>query len=102
MLLAVDKDGFYLGFDVLSVNTIDNTSKVIEATPENFPIDGNIIKPKYDGTSWIEGATKQEIEDAHSNQGIIISGKPREEVLAETVNFLGLQIAELKMNSGDN
>ena len=102
MLLALDKDNIYLGFDVLSKETIEGTVKLIEATPENFPIDGSLIKPKYTESGWIEGATDEEIQYREKNQGIVLSGKSREEILAETVNFLGLQIAEMKMNGGGN
>lgn len=71
MLLAVDKDGFYLGFDVLSVNTIEGTSRVIEANEHNWPIDSILVKPKLTDSGWIEGATQEEIDYRNENQGVV-------------------------------
>lgn len=71
MLLAVDKNGFYLGFDVLSVNTIEGTSQVIEATEYNWPIDSTLVKPKLTDSGWIEGATQEEIDHRNGNQGVV-------------------------------
>lgn len=72
MLLAVDKDGFYLGFDVLSVNTIEGTSRVIEANEHNWPIDSTLVKPKLTDSGWGEGATQEEIDHRNGNQGVVV------------------------------
>lgn len=78
MLLAIDKDGFYLGFDVLSINTIEGTAQVIEADEHNWPVDSTLVKPKLTDSGWIEGATPEEIKHAHDNQGIVIEPAPSE------------------------
>jgi len=95
MLIALDKDNIFLGFDVLSKATISGTETLIEATDKNFPIDPYLVKPKYDGDNWIEGASPEEIDLIQNNQGIIINDD-NPNTLADTVNFLAVQIAELQ------
>jgi len=71
MLIALDKNDCFLGFDVLSVNTIEGTSRVIEANEHNWPIDSTLVKPKLTDSGWIEGATQEEIDYGNENQGVV-------------------------------
>lgn len=79
--------------------TEDVTPDFIEC--DHFaPFDFSFPAWDYDKQDWVESITNEELEIG--KQQPTSPDKSREEILTETVNFLGLQIAEMKMNGGGN
>lgn len=77
MLIALDKDDCFLGFDVNSIETISDTARLVDTDDGiQWPVDGNLVRPKLVGNNWIEGATAGMIAEHRNNQGIIIDDDP--------------------------
>lgn len=73
MLIALDKNDCFLGFDVNSIETISDTVRLVDTDDGiQWPVDGDLVRPKLVGNNWIEGATARMIAEHRDNQGIVI------------------------------
>lgn len=73
------------GFIVDSVIAESEDSNVITKA---FPTDIVLIKPKWNGTEWIEGATQEEIDELTKVEPSPPTDTERIEMLEETIMFL--------------
>ncbi|MGV0031439.1 hypothetical protein ACQ5RK_00405 [Latilactobacillus curvatus] len=77
MLIALDKEDCLLGFDVNSMETLSGTVRLVDTDDGiQWPVDGDLVRPKLVGNNWIEGATAEMISEHRNNQGIIIDDDP--------------------------
>jgi hypothetical protein len=86
MIYAVDKDGFLLGYgknkaELAMVGSYDQSTTVQPPS--------NLVKPKWDGKNWIEGATAAELAALAVQQAQ--ASQPSAEQLA--INQLGVLVA---------
>lgn len=88
MIYAVDKDGFLLGYgknkaELAMVGSYDQSTTVQPPS--------NLVKPKWDGTSWIEGSTTAELAALAAQQAQ--ASQPSDE--QQAINQLGVMVASL-------
>ncbi|MCI1912926.1 MAG: hypothetical protein LKJ06_07825 [Schleiferilactobacillus harbinensis] len=86
MIYAVNKDGFLLGYgqnntELAMVGRYDQSTTVQPPS--------NLVKPKWDGKNWIEGATAAELAALAAQQAQ--ASQPSAEQLA--INQLGVLVA---------
>lgn len=92
MRYGLDNTGLIIGIDVI------DESRYASIVDTDTPWNCDLVKPKWDGNTFVEGATEEEIKD---NQ-IVYTPEPSQEQLM--INALGIQIATLqaKLAGGDN
>ena len=85
-----DDDGFMTGYS----NEKPKNRDFIEQ--ENF-IDSSFMKPKWDGSKWVEGISDEELAELEE-----VKPEPSQEQLM--INALGMQVATLqaKLAGGEN
>ena len=86
-----DDDGFMTGYS----NEKPKNRDFIEQ--ENF-IDSSFMKPKWDGSKWVEGISDEELAELEQGN----QAEPSQEQLM--INALGMQVAMLqsKLAGGEN
>ena len=77
-----DDDGFMTGYS----NEKPKNRDFIEQ--ENF-IDSSLMKPKWDGSKWVEGISDEELAELKE-----VKAEPSQEQLM--INSLGMQVATLQ------
>ena len=78
-----DDDGFMTGYS----NEKPKNRDFIEQ--ENF-IDSSLMKPKWDGSKWVEGISDEELAELETDN----QSEPSQEQLM--INALGMQLAMLQ------
>lgn len=61
MKIAIDKDGFLLGYDVENNKQIAGTEHILIDTDIVWPYPDTLLKPKWTGSEWVEGASSDEL-----------------------------------------
>lgn len=93
MYFLLDKNKRMLSFDD-DIFTLNEDETMIET--DSFA-DSNIIKPQWNekSNSWVESITNEELEELKEVQKDPVN-------IADTVNFLAMQVAELQIKGGVN
>jgi len=92
MKIAIDKDGFLLGYDVENNKQIAGTEHILIDTDIVWPYQDTLLKPKWTGSEWVEGASSDEIKDWFGDSAITVEPTSEQKLL----NALTLKVMELE------
>lgn len=88
-IIVIDENGFILESDFISIDEKLNSNQIPNKFEDRH---SDIIKPKWNGTEWIEGATQEEIDELSKP----IVKKPTDyDLLKEQVSLLTIENQEL-------
>lgn len=88
MKIAIDKDGFFLGYDVDNEKQIAGTAKILIDTDIVWPYTDTLLKPKWTGSEWVEGASPDDLTAHYQKQAMVTAEDETQKKLDKILKIL--------------
>ena len=88
MEIAIDKDGFLLGYDVENNKQIAGTEHILIDTDIVWPYPDKLLKPKWTGSEWVEGASSDELTEHYQKQTMVTAEDETQKKLDKILKIL--------------
>ena len=88
MKIAIDKDGFFLGYDVDNEKQIAGTAEILIDTDIVWPYPDTLLKPKWTGSEWVEGASPDDLTVHYQKQAMVTAEDETQKKLDKILKIL--------------
>ena len=88
MKIALDKDGFFLGYDVDNEKQIAGTAEILIGNEIIWPYPDTLLKPKWTGTEWVEGASPDDLTEHYQKQTMVTAEDETQKKLDKILKIL--------------